>query len=69
MSVRSSASVASMKTMFGMQFLAQMARSFSCALRAFGSVKGDCRVLIALWLKPIGSGGLVGSENAEAQES
>ncbi len=62
-------SVALRKTMFGMQFLAQVARSLSCAVSAFGSVKGDCRVLRVLWLKPTGSGGSVGPENAAAHES
>jgi len=69
MLVRSSASVASMKSMFGMQFVAQVAKSFSCVVKAFGSVKGNCRVLRALWLKPMGSEVSVGPENAEAQES
>ena len=47
-----------------------MARSFICAVSASGSsVKGDCRVSRALWLKPMGSGRLVGPENAAAQES
>ena len=45
-SIRSS-SVAAWNTLLGMKLLAQLASSFSCALRDDGSGKGDIRVVMA----------------------
>jgi hypothetical protein len=44
----SSDSVAAANMLLGMQALAQLERSFSCAFNASGSVNGERRVLMAL---------------------
>ncbi len=41
--------VAVVRTLLRMQFLAQLARSFSCALSASEFVKGEHNVCVALW--------------------
>ncbi len=45
----SKVSVAAVNTMLGMKYLAQLARSLSCAFSATGCVNGELRVLMALW--------------------
>ena len=65
----SSDSVAAANMLLGMQALAQLERSFSCAFSASGSVKGERRVLMALWQNPMGRGGSSGPESAASQAS
>ena len=65
----SSDSVAAVNMLLGMQALAQLERSFNCAFSASGSVKGERRVLMALWQNPMGRGGSSGPEIAASQAS
>ena len=50
-------SVAAMNTLLGMQSVAQVARSWSCAFNASATVNVERRVLMALWRNPMGRGG------------
>ena len=65
----SSDSVAAANVLLGMQALAQLERSFSCAFNASGSVKGERRVLMALWQNPMGRGGSPGPVSAASHAS
>ncbi len=60
----SKVSVAAMNTLLGMKSLAPLARSWSCAFNASGSVNGERRVLMALWGNPMGRGGSSGPVSA-----
>ncbi len=65
----SKVSVVAMNTLLEMKSLAQLARSWSCAFSASGSVNGERRVLMALWWKPMGRGGSPGPVSAAFQAS